>query len=95
MPNLSKKGKQGWEKDHPRPERPLWSEPPTPSAEASPSPGRLEEHLAVAILLPATLGRFLGLLILKSALQWLVLRQLLLHLLGLNLNTGFLLLTPA
>lgn len=68
--------------------------PSTPSAEASPSPGRLKEHLAVAILLPATRGQFLGLLILMNPLQRLVVWQLLLHLIGLNLNIGFLLLTP-
>lgn len=96
MPNLSQEGNRGWEKDHPRPGRlPLEPIPSTPSVEASPSPVRLEEHLAVAILLPATLGRFWGLLILMNALQWLVLCQLLSHLIGLNLNIGFLLLTPA
>ena len=96
MPNLSKEGKQDREKDHPRPGRlPLEQIPSTPSAEASPSPGRLEEHLAVAILLPATLDQFQGLLVLMNPLQWLVLWQLLLHLVGLNLNIIFLLLTPA
>lgn len=70
----------------------LWSESQVHHLQkpASPSPGGLERLLAVASLLPAALG----LLILLDPLQRHGLWQLLLHLVGLDLNVGFLLKAP-
>lgn len=100
LPALAR-SENGAEKGHPRTGKLLLKRiASTLSAEASPhwfhrlSPGKLKDLLAVAVLLPAALGKLLRLLILLNSLQWPVLWQLLLQLIGLNLNIGFFLLTP-